>query len=90
MARDEISGKKPRQSAGHVKRRRGPLPVPTHVFSIPSFCAAHGFSEAFFHKLQSQGRGPRLMKVGGRTFVTFEAAAEWRTERERAAATAAE
>jgi hypothetical protein len=30
------------------------------------------------------------MKVGGRTFITFEAAADWRAERERAAATAAE
>jgi len=90
MARDEITGRKPRQSVGSAKRRRGPLPVPTHVFSIPSFCAAHGFSEAFFHKLVSQGLGPRLMKVGGRTFITFEAAADWRAERERAAATAAE
>jgi hypothetical protein len=93
MARDEISGRKPRQSAGREKRRRGPLPVPTHVFSIPSFCAAHGISEAFFHKLVSQGQGPRLMKVGGRTFVTFEAAADWRAQNEAttaAAMTAAE
>jgi hypothetical protein len=82
MARDEISGRKPRQSAGHAKYRRKPLLVPTHVFSIPSFCTAHGFSEAFFHKLVGQGRGPRLMKVGGRTFVTFESAAEWRAMRE--------
>jgi hypothetical protein len=93
MARDEISGRKPRQSAGRAKRRRNTLPVPTHVFSIPSFCAAHGISEAFFHKLNNEGHGPRLMKVGGRTFITFEAAAEWRTVRETetaAAMTAAE
>jgi hypothetical protein len=90
MARAEITGKKSKSSTNREKRRRGPLPVPTHVFSIPSFCAAHGFSEAFFHKLVSQGNGPRLMKVGARTFVTFEAAAVWRAEHERAAATAAE
>jgi len=86
VARAEVIGKKPTDRA---KRRRGPLPVPTHVFSIPSFCTAHGFSEGFFHKLVSQGRGPRLMKVGGRTFITFEAAARWRAEQE-AATTAAE
>src|SRR5262245_9601906 len=86
--RDEVTGRKPRQSGGREKRRRGPLPVPTHVFSIPSFCTAHGFSEAFFFKLESQGLGPRLMKVGRRTFITFEAAADWRAQRESATSAA--
>ena len=84
--RDEVTGRRPKQSSGRAKYRRKPLPVPTHVFSIPSFCAAHGISEAFFHKLVSQGQGPRLMKVGGRTFITFEAAAEWRAQNETATA----
>jgi hypothetical protein len=93
MAREQVTSKKSKPSTDRAKRRRGPLPVPTHVFSIPSFCAAFGFSEGFFFKLVSQGRGPRLMKIGGRTFVTFAAAEEWQREREQetaASKTAAE
>ena len=32
----------------------------------------------FFYKLKKQGEGPREMKVGARTLITLEAAAEWR------------
>jgi predicted DNA-binding transcriptional regulator AlpA len=85
--RDEVTGRRPK-SAGRKKPRRGPPPIPTHCFSIPSFAAAFGFSEAFFYKLVSQGQGPRLMKIGRRTFITFQAADEWQCQRE--AATAAE
>jgi hypothetical protein len=65
---------------------RGP---PTAVFSIASFCAAHGISEAFYFKLREQGQGPREMRVGRRVLISFESAARWRIERE-AATTAAE
>lgn len=57
------------------------------AFTIEQFCAAHGeISRAFFYKLVSSGRGPRLMKVGSRTLVSEEAAAEWRQDMERQAA----
>jgi len=62
-------------------RIRGP---PTAVFSIASFCIAHGISEAFYFKLREQGRGPREMRVGSRVFITHESAARWRIEREAA------
>ena len=54
--------------------------------SIPEFCEAHGISEGMFYKMKKQNRGltPREMKVGTRTLITFEAAAEWRAEREAA------
>ena len=81
--RDEVTGRRPK-SAGHNKPRRGPPPTPTHCFDIRSFAAAHGISEAFFYKLVSQGQGPRLTKIGRRTFISFEAAAAWRAEREAA------
>src|SRR5215831_849594 len=64
---------------------RGP-PVPPAVFTIATFCIAHHISEAFYFKLQSQGIGPREMRIGSRVFVTFEAAAAWRAEREAATA----
>ena len=61
------------------------------AFSVPDFCRLHGgMSEAFFHKLVSEKRGPKLMKVGARTMISVEAAAAWRRERECEAETAAE
>jgi hypothetical protein len=68
---------------------RGP-PVPPAVYTIASFCAAHHISEAFYFKLKSQDLGPREMRLGTRVFVTFEAAAAWRAEREAATAAAGE
>ena len=62
-----------------------PQPTLRLAFSIPEFCEAHGISEGFFYKLKKQGEGPREMKVGARTLITFESAAEWRRERENAA-----
>jgi len=67
-------------------RIRGP---PTAVFSIASFCLAHGISEAFYFKLREQGQGPREMRLGSRVFITHESAERWRLERE-IATTAAE
>jgi predicted DNA-binding transcriptional regulator AlpA len=57
-------------------------PTPRLALSIPEFCEAHGISEAFFYKLKKHGEGPREMKVGARTLITFESAAEWRRARE--------
>ena len=56
--------------------------TPRLTLSIPEFCEAHGISEGFFYKLKKQGEGPREMKVGARTLITFESAAEWRRTRE--------
>jgi hypothetical protein len=54
------------------------------ALTISQFAAAHGFSTAMYFKEKQAGRGPREYKVGRRTFITFEAAAEWRAEREAA------
>jgi predicted DNA-binding transcriptional regulator AlpA len=58
------------------------LPTPRLALSIPEFCEAHGISEGLFYKLKKQGAGPREMKIGTRTLITFESAAEWRRARE--------
>lgn len=51
--------------------------------TIADFCAGHGnISRSFFHKLVNEGRGPRLMKIGRRTLISIEAAAEWRAKME--------
>lgn len=53
-------------------------------YTVPEFCAEHGgISKVFFYSLIKQGKGPRLMKVGRRTLITAEAAAEWRQRMER-------
>ena len=58
------------------------LPPPRLALSIPEFCAAYGISQGLFYKLKKQREGPREMKVGARTLISLEAAAEWRRKRE--------
>lgn len=55
------------------------------TFSVPEFCAAHGgISRVFFYKLLKDGKGPKITKVGRRTLITAEAAADWRKAMEDA------
>lgn len=55
------------------------------ALTIPEFCITHGISEAFFYKLQKEGKGPRTMSVGRRRLVSIEEAKRWREERTAAA-----
>jgi hypothetical protein len=92
MARRANTRRKPPKGAAAASAKALPTrtpPTPTALFSIASFCAAHGISQAFYFELRKQGLGPDLMKVGRRVFITHESAARWRIERE-AATTAAE
>jgi hypothetical protein len=59
-----------------------PPPTPRLALSISEFCRAHGISEGFYFKLKKQDQGPREMRVGTRTLISFESAAEWRRARE--------
>ena len=58
-----------------------------HSFSIKEFCELHAISRSFFYLLREKGEAPRLMKVGRRTLVSAEAAAEWRRNMEHIAIT---
>lgn len=51
---------------------------PRAADSIPQFCDGHGISRTHFYELVKQGKAPRLMKVGRRTLISVEAAADWR------------
>lgn len=53
-------------------------PILRAAFSVENFCAAHGFTKPTFYKLQREGIGPRIMRVGRRVLISTEAAAEWR------------
>ena len=94
MSRAEVTGRKPGVSADldPPPLVRGPpvdRTVPQLAMSIPQFAEAHGISASMYFKLKKQGLTPREMKVGSRTLITFEAAAQWRAEREAASGTEA-
>lgn len=58
-----------------------------HSFSIKEFCELHAISRSFFYVLREKGEAPRLMKVGRRTLISAEAAAEWRRTMEHISVT---
>jgi hypothetical protein len=59
-------------------------PIQPLALSIREFAEAHNLSIDTYFKMQRDGFGPKVMRVGGRTLVSLEAAAEWRAEREKA------
>lgn len=49
-----------------------------YFFNVLEFCKSHKISRALLFKLWKSGDGPNVTKVGRRTLITTEAAAEWR------------
>ena len=47
------------------------------AYTVPDFCTATNLSKTHFYALLKEGRGPRLMKVGRRTLISTQAAADW-------------
>jgi hypothetical protein len=87
VARPEITGRKTGPGAKAIAKAhliRGP----PRAMSIVEFCDAYRISVDFYFKLQREGLGPRVMRVGARTLITIEAADEW--QRACESATAAE
>lgn len=54
--------------------------------TVDEFCNSHRISRGTFYKLLRHGNGPRVMKVGSRTLISAEAAADWRSTQEHAQA----
>jgi predicted DNA-binding transcriptional regulator AlpA len=52
-------------------------------YSVFQFTKANNLSRATFYNLAKQGLAPKTMKVGRRTLITAEAAAEWRARMEQ-------
>lgn len=53
------------------------------AYSIQEFCAAHGgIARTAFYEMMKNGHGPRTFKVGRRTLISLEAAADWRRSME--------
>jgi hypothetical protein len=57
-----------------------------HARTVAQFCERNNMCKAHFYNLLKAGFGPRTMKVGSRRMITPEAEADWRREREAAAA----
>jgi hypothetical protein len=67
-----------------ARNRRGDEAIQRACYSVRDFCIAHCISEDMFFKMQRQGRAPKTMKVGARTLISMESAAEWRRQCEAA------
>jgi len=75
----------PRQAQSARRRAAADDVSPVQAFSIQQFCQTHSISPSLFYKLQTLGRGPATMRIGGRTLISVEAAAKWRRKVEREA-----
>ncbi len=54
------------------------------AYSVADFCQLHGLSRTvFYNLLHDPERAPRIFKVGSRTYISTEAAREWRDRMER-------
>ena len=47
-------------------------------YSVNEFCSRHDICPATFYMLLKEGNGPKIIKVGARTLISRESAAEWR------------
>ncbi len=63
-------------------RNSSALTPPGGADSIDVFCKDHDISRGFFYKLLKEGKAPRIIKVGRRTLISKEAAADWRRDME--------
>jgi hypothetical protein len=50
--------------------------------TVDEFCDDNRISRATFYELLKNGNGPRTFKVGRRTLISADAAAEWRARLE--------
>jgi predicted DNA-binding transcriptional regulator AlpA len=75
----------PPQAVVSVGHNRGPpLEFEPALYSIASFCQAHGVSRSALYKLWRLNIGPRVVKLGKAVKISREAAAQWRFERQAA------
>jgi hypothetical protein len=50
-------------------------------WSVAEFCVLHHLSISNYYELRKSGLTPRELRLGSRTWITAEAAAQWRAER---------
>lgn len=52
------------------------------TYTVTTFCEEHNISRSYLYRLWTEGRGPRRTKLGRRTLISREAAADWRRRME--------
>jgi predicted DNA-binding transcriptional regulator AlpA len=55
------------------------------AYTVGEYCSSIGICRASLYNLWKRGQGPRRMKVGSRTLISVEAAAEYRRQCEEVA-----
>ena len=70
------------QNVSHQSRVNR-VTIQKQSFSISEFCKLNDISRSLFYLLRVKGKAPRVMKVGRRTLISVEAAAEWRKDMEQ-------
>jgi hypothetical protein len=58
----------------------------TEMFTVAEFCRKHSLHKSTFYVLRAQGLGPAEIRLGRRSYITREAAEEWRQQRQAASA----
>jgi excisionase family DNA binding protein len=53
-------------------------PPDADAYTVEEFCSRHRITKRRFYELISEGRGPRLMRLGRRPLISREAAADFR------------
>jgi hypothetical protein len=60
-----------------VGRETGPV-----CYTVSEFCQAHRLSRSTIYQMWANGTGPRVIRICTKLLISFEAAAEWRRQRE--------
>ena len=91
MARPEITGRR-RTNSEKQPRKKQPVVLVANAaaYNIREFCEAHRISESMYYKLRAEGLGPREARALSKVFITQEAAAAWRRQREAESALTSE
>jgi hypothetical protein len=53
------------------------------MLSVAGFCTEHALSRSKFYDILKKGLGPRVTRIGRRTLISAESAAEWRARMEQ-------
>jgi hypothetical protein len=66
------------------RAKRPPIDLATlshkALLTVVEFCLLHSICRATLANYEKSGIGPRVTRIGGRVFISQEAAAEWRRQ----------
>lgn len=47
------------------------------AFTVYQFCDAYSLSRTHFYSLLKSGQGPKIFKIGRKTMISIQSAADW-------------